>query len=29
MFMEDYTFCLRVHIFAYQNCEMPIFDVDL
>ena len=28
-FMEDYTFRLRIHIFAYQNCEMPIFDVDL
>lgn len=26
---EDYTFRLRIRIFAYKNCEMPIFDVDI
>lgn len=27
-FMKDYTYRLRTKIFAYEECNMPIFDID-
>lgn len=29
LFEENYKYRLRLHVFAYNNCEMPIWDIDV
>lgn len=29
LFEENYKYRLRLRVFAYYNCEMPIWDIDV
>ena len=28
-FQEDYKYCVRLTVYAYERCEMPIWDIEI